>query len=207
MTLLELMETLPEHLAKIGVPLDVRKVANPGPRRMTMALEAVDWFATTSWPMLFLLGGNGAGKTFAACSYIARHCVDNSRRGFLEKPGDMLPWWIWRGAMFMRADRIAALSAISDEDQATLKQLRASSLLIIDELGIEDGDGERGIGRLLCDRLDNDGRRTIVTSNLSAGNLFQRYGNRLRSRLHPSAMRVVHGPDLRQEPKREERAG
>lgn len=196
MTEPELIATLPEHLAKVGVP----KSAAILTWLQTQAMEAVNGFWESSWPALFLLGGNGCGKTVAACSAIGRNRVDLSARAFIEAPGDLKPWWVWRGAKFMRADRIAALSVLSDEDQATHKQLLATSLLIVDELGIEDGDGERGIGRLLCDRISDDGRRTIVTTNLSEANLWQRYGNRLHSRLGPEAIRVVHGPDLRKRP-------
>jgi hypothetical protein len=100
--------------------------------------------------------------------------------------------------MYARADTVAILSAFDDEDQAKHGSLLATPLLILDELGNEDGDGERGLGRLLCDRVSDDGRRTIVTTNLSRDNFAARYGKRLMSRLGPDAIVTVHAKDLRQ---------
>jgi DNA replication protein DnaC len=155
-------------------------------------------FWASGEPILVLAGGNGCGKTLAACSAIRENCIDNAKRGYLAAPGDMLPWWVWRGCRVRSADAVATLSAFDAEDEAEHKALLATPLLILDEAGHEPGDGERGIGNLLCHRIGNRDLRTIVTTNLSRENFARRYGNRLMSRLGgPAGITVVHSRDLR----------
>jgi DNA replication protein DnaC len=198
MTLPELQATLPEQLRRVDVPEDIRSRLLQPYSCDTPAMLAVRRFLASEHPMVVLIGGNGCGKTFAACSAIAENYAEISKKGFLEHSGDILPWWGWRGSMFMRADRIAALNIMNDEeDQATGRRLLKRTLLIVDDLGLEDGDGERGIGRLLCDRIGGNDLRTIITSNLSRERVRERYGNRLMSRLGEENIVSVHGPDLR----------
>lgn len=193
----ELQKTFPDRLMELGVEKKtIRAILESG--EQTPAIGEIMRWANNQTPIVILTGGNGCGKTVAACSYLQQHCYDMSKRAYFAAPGDMPPEWKWRGAIFTKADQIATLSAYDHEDQVKHRSLLATSLLVLDELGNEDGDGERGIGRMLCARIDDDSTRTIVTTNLNDKTILERYGRRLYSRLG-DAIKIVHGPDLRRE--------
>lgn len=197
MTHTELMATYLEHMIRAGVPKDyARRVVEP--LDATPAVKVLRAWWASGEPTKVLAGGNGCGKSIAAASIIREHCQDNSKRGFLHEPGDMLPWWVWGGCRWRDAERIASLSAFDPEDKAEAKALIATSLLIVDEAGNEKGQGESALGNLLADRMTNERTRTIVTTNLSAQNFATRYGARVMSRLGGiESISVVHTKDLR----------
>ena len=195
MTRDELMLTLPAHLAKLGIPRDIASRLLE-PLDVTPALADVhEWWAS-EFPTRVLLGGNGCGKSLAACYVIPAHCRDNGKIAWSHQRGDLGEWWVWRSVKYAMADDVASLRAGDDVDVAEHKALLATPLLILDEAGNEDGDGERGIGRLICDRIA-EGKRTVVTANMSLENFSKRYGRRVMSRIGQDSLRVVHGPDLR----------
>ena len=157
-----------------------------------------DWWQSGE-ASLVLLGGKGCGKTHAACWIISQHCEDRSKRAFAHTPGDLPPWWVWLGARFVTARHMAGLKAWDEEDRAELRLLTATSLLIVDDLGTEDGGAERSVGSLLAARADSE-KRTVLTSNLGGENFARRYGERVLSRIMGNGrLAQCHGPDLRQD--------
>lgn len=187
----ELQATLPEWLKELGVDDDTVKALR-GPPMATPAFAAVrSWWATDK-TTLVLAGGNGCGKTVAACSALRDHCCNRHARAYLYQPGDLAPHWVWRSARYQSAKRLPAMA----QDSREWLHLESASLLIIDDAGKEDGDGERTVGNLLNERISATDKRTIVSTNLSAENFRIRYGQRLWSRLG-GAVTIVHGRDLR----------
>lgn len=196
MTEEQLLATLPDRLAQVGVARNMigRLCEEP---MITPAIEAVRRWWSSGLATLVLLGGKGCGKTFAACKCIALQRRDQSTKGYAYAPGDLPPWWIWTGCKLSTARHLAGLKAWDDEDRAELKVLTATQLLILDELGLEDGDAERCVGALLSDRIAAE-KRTILTANFTPETFQRRYGERLVSRISGSGLIVsVHGPDLR----------
>lgn len=166
-----------------GVPLDPEAaeaaIASPGrcPRvdghaGSVEAAKAVEAFVGQPQRSLLLLGPTGRGKSFAAT-------------WLLVELG---------GAWLAAADcRVGAW------DDYRAKAVGAR-LLVVDDLGRESTDWA---ARELADLLElrhNRGLRTVATSNLPAGKLFERYGERLASRWADRAMTTtveVLGADLR----------
>lgn len=82
-----------------------------------------------------------------------------------------------------------------------VKALRASGLLVVDDLG-EEASGDWGVREMasLLEGRHNAGRRTIVTTNLMPAAIGARYGERLLSRWSQegvSKIVCVRGVDLR----------
>ena len=204
MTKEELQATFNEHLVKLGVPRDVATNAS-GPLYETPAVtDALSWWNTHGpdqpprCRLLVLSGGNGSGKTLAACHLLRGHMRDNSKRAYYQAPGDMPEWWVWRGALFRVSRHVALLNPHGYDDGAEIKAIENTPVLILDEAGGEDGDAERTIGALLCNRLANDQLRTVVTTNLNQAVFEKRFGGRLASRLAGNgAFRLVHSDDMR----------
>lgn len=190
-----------DHLVKNGVPRGTARILAQEKLDRTPAMDAAaSWWASEK-RLLVLAGGNGCGKTIAACSVVRRHCVDHSLKYYLHNPGDLPPYWVWRGFKFRDATALIA-SGLSESksDRIDVSVAALTTLLILDEAGNESGDGERGLGNLICDRLGDDRLRTIVTTNLSQENFEKRYGSRLASRLSSDGIfSVVHSKDLRRE--------
>lgn len=200
----ELQATFREYLAKVGVGTDDAKKAS-GPMYETPAwTDAIAWW-TEHGPdkpptcrVLVLSGGNGTGKTLAMCRLLRDHVRDNSQRSFYHSPGDMPPWWIWRGALYREARHVAAIDSRSYEGSRELKAIENAHVLLLDEAGAEDGDAERTIGALLCERYSNEQLRTVVATNLSEETFASRYGKRFASRLAGGGrFKLVHAKDLR----------
>jgi DNA replication protein DnaC len=126
--------------------------------------------------VLVLAGNPGSGKTVAACS------------AMLEA----------QSARLVRATEISELGT-EYAARMFLAELRKVGLLVLDDLGIEQGE-KRMSARLddLVDARVSAHLRTIITSNLPGSVFSQRYGARIWSRI------VGHGayielddPDLR----------
>lgn len=195
MTEEELRASLPEHLRRCGVPGDiVRRVLEPP--RPTSAGAAVDEWRGTDERTLVLLGGVGCGKSFAAASALAQNVI--GYRVFLRTPGDLPPDWRWNGGFFCEVrSQLGDPKASYEHVVAVRERAKRTSLLVLDDLGTEKGDGEEAIWSIVTARHAE--QRTVLTSNLSEPNFRARYGGRLLSRILGSGrLRVVHGPDLRQ---------
>jgi DNA replication protein DnaC len=145
--------------------------------------------------MLLLLGKVGCGKTVAACWAILKNY--RYRTVYMRIPGDMPPQKYWLGATFVSLAELASASLWDPEDRALRDRCDATSLLILDDMGLERGDGAAAVTQLLTSR-EAGKRRTILTSNLSLSAFAERYGERVTDRIRGDG--VIHsltGPSLR----------
>ena len=84
-------------------------------------------------------------------------------------------------------------------DTDTEKLLIDADLLILDDLGAEfESDfGNAAINEIVSDAILN-GKAIIIISNLSVGQLEERYGQRVTSRLNGFEVIEFTGEDIRQ---------
>lgn len=191
MTLEELESSRGEHLARCGVPRSlVPSILEP---RETPSLLAV---RATNWCTLVLSGGVGCGKTVAACWALGQYWTEN--RVFLRQPGDLPVDYRWRGGVFAPLSDFVNRSLWDDEDRDFRARVASTSTLVLDDVGVERGDGAAALFSLLSSRSSEE-RRTILTTNLPPQAFSDRYGARVLSRLLGVGGRIinVHGPDLR----------
>ncbi len=139
------------------------------------AAQAVELFLTEQTARVLVLAGpTGRGKSFAATWALAEY----------HHAG------VWLSAAECR---------VAGWDELRPKAA-ASKLLVVDDLGRESTDwSARELGDLVELRF-NRGHRTVITTNLTTRALFQRYGDRVESRLSDarfSRVAETPGPDLR----------
>ena len=206
MNLEEIPEKQREHLYACKAPdAVVRAICAPGGVKKTPAVETVETWLKGELKALVLLGGVGCGKSLAAAWAIANNLV--AYEVFRYRTGDLPTDWRFRSAFFVQAQDLAWPRDAFEDTLPVLKRAKNCSLLVVDDCGTENGDGERGLDAVLRVRLDGEGRRTILTSNLPEGSektkpatgFRGRYGRRLLSRILGSGrIAICAGPDLRQ---------
>lgn len=175
-----LVDTWPDH-DLTGVALD--KLA---PEQQPRAIAA--WLASPS-PVLLLTGNAGRGKTYAAFAAAAALAADGvhvratTHKRYLDSlrpDGSPEPPWVLR----RRAQE--APSLVLDDLAAEMDPTVAAT----DFVRTETID-------LLSARL-GPGKRTVITTNASAGELGDMFGDRIMSRLaQDSAVISLTGPDRR----------
>lgn len=136
--------------------------------------KAVEAFLSSSTRTLLLLGPTGRGKSAAATWAV------------VESPGANA--WI-----------AATECRVGAWDDLRPKALKAS-ILVVDDLGRESSDWATREWADLLELRHNRGRKTIVTSNLTAQQLTSRYGERVESRINDARFSVVVkalGADIR----------
>ena len=189
MTDAELSRTVSEHLARCGVPRTlVSRLAEP--LDVTPALESVQAWLDSGELTLVLGGAVGTGKTIAACFAFTQH-----RRKwdvFMYAPGDIPPDWRWCGGLFAPLADFQNRSLWDDEDRDFRDRAAATSLLVLDDVGSERGDGASAIQSLISSRMAA-GRRTVITTNLPGEAFRVRYGARVLDRIRESGTFVNTG--------------
>ena len=186
------------QLRRAGVPdVIARRLAEP--LDQTEALRAADeWHAGTRSTLL-LAGGVGSGKTLAAAKTIAEHF--DVLRPWLREKGDMPPTIRWRSAFFVSLEWLTDRSLFQEDDRLARMRALETSLLVLDDVGTERGDGEAALRDLLSTRMAA-GRRTVLTTNLSGAVFSERYRERIMSRIRGEGVIVQCGRvDLRTAPK------
>jgi chromosomal replication initiation ATPase DnaA len=144
-----------------------------------VALEvARDWLGdcVDARPVLLLCGTTGVGKTVAAADAITRT----------------------EGARYVKAKRLVGLAAAQyGEERAAFVALCRSTLLVIDEIGLEktEAGARESLHEILDERV---GKRTMIIGNLSEEDIRKRLDARTLSRLDEvGAFIDCAGPDLR----------
>jgi hypothetical protein len=129
----------------------------------TEATQAVDEWLPTGKRLLLLSGGVGTGKTVAGA-----YAIQRSRGRWLYAPN------------------ITKVAQFGDAAAAAMAPLRATKLLVVDDLGAEfsqtTGWGRTEIANLIVERYE-DGLRTLITTNLDAKAWKVYADERLRDRL------------------------
>lgn len=176
----ELLRTsgVAEVLSAHGLDAVVRDRCEP-----TRALELVQQWLASPWPVMLLCGPPGTGKTVAAAWALA------------ARPG-----------RYVELERLCQLrrERYGDPGETYWRCLQAE-MLVVDELGAEE-DRARGVATLheVIDRRQRCPRRTMLLGNLDASQLRARYDERTLDRLREVAViRAVTGTSMRPRARKE----
>ncbi len=129
-------------------------------------------FKTTDDNLLFM-GPSGLGKTFLSS------CIAN----YLIKKGEDVIYQS-AGAVFSLLDRLKFGKSASEEDNFAMQRIMDSDLLILDDLGTEfiTEFSISELFKILNTRILN-GKKTIISTNLSLADLKRVYSERILSRI------------------------
>jgi DNA replication protein DnaC len=156
-----------------------RLVAGEGLDDTPAHVAVRDWLASDR-PTLVLSGGTGVGKTVAA----VRAMMTRTR------------------VQFIRALRIGAHFErwASDRESNVVALDLGADLLVVDDLGQEPIEDRRAMPAIeeVLDSRQSERTRTLITTNLDADAIRDRYSERIRSRLAQNAkLFAVPGDDRR----------
>lgn len=175
---------------KHGVPFDALRVLREGAKDNQALVAARQFIRAKDARYLLLLGRTRLGKTVAASLVMTDFCTrwpwNNQSTGNGLSP-----------VHFVEAKRLTHASAFDSEKERHLQELRDCRLLVLDDAGDEGTELGRGaLADLLTHRGDN-GRRTVVTSNLTREGFKQRYGDAVARRIRDHGM----VPNLTEKPR------
>jgi DNA replication protein DnaC len=152
-------------LKATGVPLpdgDLRAVVW-GDHDWTPCMRDVEAWLGSGDQVRVLFGPVGIGKTYAAA------------------------WALSKVAgRYTRAHRLAAIHRLAfGDERAEWETLCTASLLVVDELGVEDNARSAAAAITeVVDERQKDGRRTLLMGNLALPDIRKRYGDRLADRVN-----------------------
>lgn len=195
-------QDLSYRMQKIGIPAE-DILALRGKLDDTAALDGARRFLAAppaaGLRILLLLGGPGVGKTLAA-SYVVR---DEARR------------FDWNGQatgtgvdpiQFVRAGELTRIDyqdrVEGGQHRQRLDEMARCRLLVIDDAGDEGGTSGRSAVAETVLRRDSNGRRTVITTNLTAERFKELYGAPLADRIRTRGIT----PNLVAEKSRRKRA-
>lgn len=192
-------QDLAYRLQRIGVPAE-DILALRGPLEDTSALQAAKKFLAApreaALNFLLLVGGPGVGKTLAA-SYVLR---DEARR--FDWNGQAGGGVTVEPLQFIRAGELTRIDTRDRLDTQRLNGMAKCRLLVLDDAGDEGGPiGRDALVEMLL-RRDANGRRTVVTTNLTAERFAELYGKPLMDRIRVRGI----APNLTKEKSRRKRA-
>jgi hypothetical protein len=144
----------------------------------TPALQLVERLLAGEGLILVLGGDTGRGKSCAAAVALAR------------RPG-----------LWVNAPDLAKIPLDGDSAPDIDARMRATPLLVLDEVGLEHSPSGYAAGRICAaiTHREGAGKPTVVTTNLSTDQFKEKYGDRIGSRLNGDGLgwQTVSGPDLR----------
>lgn len=184
------------HLDRCGVPAHfLRRVLEPITETLAMASTRLWVLDDNPRPVLMLAGGVGSGKTLAAAWALSQNF--EVLRPYRIAKGDLAPQIVWRSGYFVTLEWLVDRSLFQEDDRLARQRALETSLLVLDDVGTERGDGEAALRDLLSTRMAA-GRRTILTTNLGRDAFEGRYRARLMSRIRGEGLVVGCGDvDLR----------
>lgn len=162
---------LSDQLVSRGIPRRFAEALVQGEPGDTQALtRSRQFLADTQARSLLLSGPPGCGKTFAACWILTQRCPDRASR--------------WQApARFVSVSKLARIDRYSDE---IMQPLERATMLVIDDLGTEYVDTKGSFLATLDGLFDAryaEGLRTVITTNLTAAQFRERYGERICDRI------------------------
>ena len=160
---------------------EAARLRDAGVPSKVAGVSTASWFreTTPAWVALahnggkdviaVLSGGVGAGKSVAAARWLSA--------------GDQI---VWVGA--------AELARWPRYDRDSMDMLLGADRLVVDDLGTEfldaSGNFRAVLDEVVCRRVD-DGRKTVITTNLSVDDFVRRYDERIADRINGSG--AFHG--------------
>ncbi len=147
---------------------------------------------------LLLCGPTGTGKSFIAAYLCYQWCIRNYGYRFKDKTkweevadhiNSVIRWY-------------AAYEVTAATPQEQKEIARASSIMVIDDLGTEDNTPRSvaAINYIMSRRYDG-GYATMITTNVSMADIGARYGRRLIDRLMESGRIIQCNEDMRRNKK------
>jgi len=132
---------------------------------------------------LFLTGGHGSGKTHLASALMGNWLADNldvAESGIYPAKGT--PRFLPVVELLLEIKN--SWQGETEQERAILEKYSRCPLLTLDDLGAEKvSDWSRTVLYLLIDRRYRDCRQTIITSNLTQGQLAEQFDARIASRI------------------------
>lgn len=158
--------------------------------------EAFSWmrnvFHGSAKPFALLLGGTGAGKTFAAIAYTNMIAKVDIVMGKIQ----------YSNAAYLHAYKLAEMLANIKKHGEELDKYKQKGVLILDDLGTEPV-GFRGADfqahlHYLIDERHKFRKKTFITSNTTSEGFKELYGERIVSRFAEVGLGLeAKDPDLR----------
>ncbi len=149
------------ELRRALVPGAIARLIGYREEQPSKAIDAANAWMDSKKRVLVLSGGPRAGKTVAACWAIRQMA---------------------KSALFFNPSLLFQYGA----DRGYQERALTCGLLVIDDIGTENADeGGKFASRLdvlVCTRFDA-GDRTVLTTNLPAGEFAKRYGQRVTARI------------------------
>jgi hypothetical protein len=180
-------------------PIHAKPVDDGDTLHETKAVMACREWVFSRATLLILAGKVGTGKSLGAAWALWDRLTMTSPVNV--HTGQKIPP---DGRLWISAQDVANLNPQWSPDRVELEHLKAVPILVVDDVGEEDGSPAK-VATLICSRCA-DGLRTIVTTNLDRGTFRERYGERLIDRLRQSGLdengkskwwRTCDGPSLR----------
>lgn len=166
------LERTPSRLVALGAPPRAVEQWRSGESQPNAAVAALERMEAERRGFALLTGDTGVGKTCAAVALMARRLLLDER--------DELP------ALFVRATEGARMGLYDADDKKLAAQMRAATLLVLDDLGAEflsDGSIWRTILDEVIDSRYGDNLPTVLTTNLTLEPFKARYGARIADRI------------------------
>lgn len=137
---------------------------------------------------LVVHGSNGTGKSYLGCGFV------NSLLAYVGRKADE---YDFQPMYVNEADLLIRITSYKGRDWFGVYSDEAR-FLVIDEFGMVQWTTaeNRRIEQLLNKRFSN-GYKTVILTNLSSEELFNKISSQLRSRLQTGRERFLSGPDLR----------
>lgn len=170
-------------LKKLGVPERAARTLEGADFGKPPLARTRRWLLEQGKPFLFLMGGNGTGKTVAAAFAVKEALLASA--GVSRPSGGRA----WQPARWVEAGELACLSSFDDADREFLEDCQRTRLLVLEEFASENLHREAlaRLERLINHRYGNN-LRTVFTSNISSGQLNAPEWARIRDRLHEVAV-------------------
>jgi len=162
----------------LGIPARYRGKVLPGTKQAKGALEAV-----LAGKSVFITGKAGSGKTHLAVA-LMNHWFAEGMTNIDGRPEQARGPAIFLPAVELFLEIKQTFDKGVESEKAILHKYSEAPLLVIDDLGAERvSDWSRTVLYMLIDRRYRYMKQTIVTSNLSQGEIAEKLDDRIASRL------------------------